>query len=69
MKNLPLSRVLSKSLVKKIDGFDNTVTSTEAVLIGQLGKNSEYAAEISGTYILSLAVDTVLKYKILPQGV
>jgi hypothetical protein len=68
MKNLPLSLELSKSLIKKIDGFDNSAVSTEAVLIGQLGKSDEYSAEISGAYILDLAIDTVYEIQNLAAG-
>jgi hypothetical protein len=68
MKNLPLSRELSKSLVKKIDGFDNSAIAAESILIGQLGKNSKYAAEISGAYILDLALDTVYTIQNLAAG-
>jgi len=39
LKSLKLSRGLSKSKVKKIDGFRSDAIEAESILIGQLGKD------------------------------
>ena len=57
MKNLPFNDGVSKTTIKKIDGFFKDVSSTEAVLIGQLGKNQDYKTQISGKLILDMAME------------
>jgi hypothetical protein len=59
MKSLKLSPILSKSKVKKIDGFRSDIKETEAVLIGQLGKNQNYKTQIEGKAILKTAIEIV----------
>jgi hypothetical protein len=59
MKSLKLSPALSKSKVKKIDGFRSDIKETEAVLIGQLGKNQNYKTQIDGKTILKTALEVV----------
>ena len=59
MKSLKLSPDLSNSKIKKIDGFRFDVKETEAVLIGQLGKNQDYKTQIDGKDILKTAVEIV----------
>ena len=39
LKNLPFSETVSKSMIKRIDGYSNNINSAESVLIGQFGKN------------------------------
>jgi len=59
MKTLELGETLSKSIIKRIDGFSKDVQATEAILIGQLGKNQDFQNEIDGQSILDEALDTV----------
>jgi len=59
MKSLKLSPALSKSKIKKIDGFRSDIKETEAVLIGQLGKNQDYKTQIDGKTILKTAIEIV----------
>ena len=47
LKSLKYNANLSKSKVKKIDGFRSDVIETESVLIGQLGKDYIYRNKIS----------------------
>jgi hypothetical protein len=58
IKTLEFSETLSKSTIKRIDGFSKDVLATEAILIGQLGKNQEYQEQIDGQEILFDALDT-----------
>ena len=59
MKSLLFGIGVSKSAVKKIDGFRPDVTAAEAVLIGQLGKNSNYKDKIDGKSIIDMALSAV----------
>jgi len=59
IKNLPFTEVVSKSMIKKIDGYSNNVNSAESILIGQLGKNYNYKDKISGSFLLNHAMNTV----------
>ena len=59
MKSLELDKSLSKSTIKRIDGFSKDVQATEAILLGQLGKNQKYQNGIDGQVILKEAIDTV----------
>ncbi|MCL2086034.1 MAG: acetyltransferase [Oscillospiraceae bacterium] len=59
MKTLELTQSLSKSTIKKIDGFSKDVRATEAILLGQLGKNKDYQTQIDGQSILDEAIETV----------
>jgi len=59
MKSLKLSPALSKSKIKKIDGFRSDIKETESVLIGQLGKNQDYKTRIEGKTILKTALEIV----------
>jgi hypothetical protein len=56
IKTLELGNSLSKSVVKRIDGFSKDVLTTEAVLLGQLGKNQKYPDDIDGQIILHYAL-------------
>jgi len=58
-KTLELDETLSKNTIKKIDGFSKDIRATEAILVGQLGKNHEYQNDIDGQTILDEALDTV----------
>jgi len=59
MKSLKLNPVVSKSKIKKMDGFRSDIKETEAVLIGQLGKNQDYKNQIDGKTILKTAIEIV----------
>jgi hypothetical protein len=59
IKTLELSEGLSKNTIKRIDGFSKDVMVTEAILLGQLGKNLKYSECIAGQSILEDALDTV----------
>ncbi|MCL1867260.1 MAG: hypothetical protein FWF82_07620 [Oscillospiraceae bacterium] len=68
IKTLELDETLSKSTIKKIDGFSKDVLATEAILLGQLGKNQEYQNELEGQLILHYALDTVYDIHNLAGG-
>ena len=59
MKNLPFSETVSKSMVKRIDGYSNNINSAESILIGQLGKDYNHRNELSGVSLLNYAMNTV----------
>jgi len=59
MKNLPFRDCVSKTTIKKIDGFFKDVNSTEAVLIGQIGKSFFYKDRLSGKSLLDMAIEVV----------
>ncbi|MCL2019297.1 MAG: acetyltransferase [Oscillospiraceae bacterium] len=59
MKTLELGETLSKSTIKRIDGFSKDVLATEAILLGQLGKNQKHKNDIEGQSIIDEALDTV----------
>ena len=67
-KSLELGENLSKSVIKRIDGFSKDVQSTEAVLLGQLGKNRKYQNNIDGQIILHYALGIVGKVHKLVGG-
>lgn len=50
---------VSKSIIKDIDGFSKDVDSVAVILIGQLGKNSNYNNAINGKEILKSALNSV----------
>jgi len=55
LKTIEFGETLSKSIIKRIDGFSKDIKSAEAVLIGQLGKNQNYQNDINGQTILNNA--------------
>ena len=59
IKTLDFGQTLSKSKIKRIGGFTSDITSTEALLIGQLGKNYNYKNSIDGKTIINYAIETV----------
>jgi len=59
MKSLKFSSGLSNSKIKKIDGFRSDVEETEAVLIGQLGKDYNQKDKINGKKIMEYILETV----------
>jgi hypothetical protein len=59
IKSLKLNPALPKSKIKKIDGFRSDVKETEAVLIGQLGKNQNHKTLIDGKTILKTAIEVI----------
>jgi len=59
MKNLPFKEGVSKTTIKRIDGFSKDVSSTQAVLIGQIGKDFNYKNYIRGKTILDMAIEVV----------
>ena len=68
MKTLELGKMLSKATIKKIDGFSKDVRATEAILLGQLGKNEKYQNDINGQSLLDEAVDIVYDIRDLAGG-
>ena len=59
MKSLKFISGLSNSKIRKIDGFRANATETEAVLIGQLGKDYNHRNEINGKSIIEYILETV----------
>jgi len=59
IKTLDFGQNLSKSKIKRIGGFTSDITSTEAILIGQLGKDQNHKNAIDGKTIMDYAVETV----------
>jgi hypothetical protein len=59
MKSLKFSHNISATKIKKIDGFRSDVEETEAVLIGQLGKDCNHKDKIDGKSIMSYIFETV----------
>ena len=59
MKSLKLNPAVSNSKRKKIDGFRSDIKETEAILIGQLGKDQYYKTQIDGKIILETALGIV----------
>ena len=51
---------MSKSKIKKLDGFNKNAKSIQCWLIGQLAKNDNYAKEITGKEILEFAEETII---------
>jgi hypothetical protein len=68
MKTLELGKTLSKNTIKRIDGFSKDVLATEAILLGQLGKNQNYQNDIDGQSLLDEALDTVHDIHTLAGG-
>ncbi|MCL1806214.1 MAG: hypothetical protein FWG31_00755 [Oscillospiraceae bacterium] len=68
IKTLELGENLSKSTIKRIDGFSKDVQATEAILLGQLGKNQMYHDQIDGQTLLGDALDTVYSIHNLAGG-
>lgn len=58
LKVLKLEKI-SKSKVKKIDGFRNDITELPVHLIGQLGKNDLKSDLITGKEILDFSIDKI----------
>ena len=68
LKNLPFAGNVSKSMIKRIDGYSNNINSAESVLIGQLGKDYNYRSALSGISLLKYAMDTVYSIHELAAG-
>jgi len=68
MKNLPFNETVSKSMIKRIDGYSNNINSAESVLIGQLGKDYNHRNELSGVALLNHAMNTVYSIQKLAAG-
>ena len=68
LKSLPFGETVSKSMIKRIDGYSNNINSAESVLIGQFGKNYNYKSELSGVTLLNYAMDTVYDIHELAAG-
>jgi hypothetical protein len=68
IKTLELNEGLSKNTIKRIDGFSKDVMASEAILLGQLGKNLKYHECIAGQSILEDALDTVYMIHDLAGG-
>jgi hypothetical protein len=68
MKTLELDNTLSKTVIKRIDGFSKDIMATEAMLIGQLGKNQNCQDIIDGQTILEFALDVTYMVHELAGG-
>jgi hypothetical protein len=68
IKNMPFTENVSKSMIKRIDGYSNNVNSAEAILIGQLGKDYNHRNEISGSEIIVYVMDTIYSIHNLAGG-
>ena len=68
MKNLPFNETVSKSMIKRIDGYSNNINSAESVLIGQLGKDYNHRNKLSGVVLLNHAMNTVYSIQKLAAG-
>ena len=68
MKSLPFEAGTSKSAIKTIDGFRADVSSAEAILIGQVGKDFKRRNRISGKSILDHAIGDVYKVQKIVGG-
>ena len=68
MKSLELGETLSKSTIKRIDGFSKDVQATEAILLGQFGKNENYSDDIEGQLMLKFVIDIVYSIHDLAGG-
>ncbi len=68
MKNLILSDTVSKNRVKNIQGLGCKERNLSAILIGQLGKNSNYESEIDGKTLLANAIFVVYEIKKMIGG-
>ena len=68
LKNLPFSETVSKSMIKRIDGYSNNINSAEAVLIGQFGKDYKYKNKLNGVSLLNYAMSTIYSIQDLAAG-
>jgi hypothetical protein len=68
LKSLKYNPDLSKSKIKKIDGFRGDATEAESTLIGQLGKNYNYKDKISGFEIIEYAMDDIYEIQRIVGG-
>ena len=59
LKALNFSSDVSKSKIKSIDGFSKDIRMTAAILIGQFGKDQNYAKNIDGSDLLSECLKVV----------
>lgn len=59
LKSVDFTDSVSKNIIQKIDGFSKSVKSVAVILIGQLGKNSNYAHQYDGFELLQYAIDTI----------
>lgn len=59
MKHIQISPSVSKTQVKKLDGFNKKATDLNCYLIGQLGKNDLYKDKTEGKIILQYAISTL----------
>ncbi|MCL2019882.1 MAG: hypothetical protein FWG70_09015 [Oscillospiraceae bacterium] len=59
LKALPFNENLSKSKIKNIDGFSKDVKAVGIVLIGQFGKDSVLAKNISGSELFNACMERV----------
>lgn len=68
MKNLFLSDTVSKTTIKKIQGLGCEKKELSAILIGQLGKNSNYEKDIDGKTLIANAMSVVYEVKKMIGG-
>ncbi|MHB9924583.1 acetyltransferase [Clostridium botulinum] len=59
MKHINIGEGVSKSQIKRLDGFKKDATSLNCYLIGQLAKNDLYQENIEGYEVLEYAINTL----------
>ncbi|WP_043013415.1 hypothetical protein [Clostridium botulinum] len=59
MKHINIGEGVSKTQIKKLDGFKKDATSLNCYLIGQLAKNDLYQGDIKGYEVLEYALNTL----------
>lgn len=59
MKHIIIGEGVSKTQIKKLDGFKKDATSLNCYLIGQLAKNDLYKDNIKGYEVLEYALNTL----------
>jgi hypothetical protein len=68
LKSLEFRDTLSKSKIKEIDGFSKEVKGVAIALVGQLGKDENFARNMSGKEILNICMDFIFQVQTLIGG-
>jgi len=59
---------VSKNTIKKIDGFSKDIQAVGIIMIGQFGKDSNLAKNVSGAQLLETCLETVYQIQSLVGG-
>jgi hypothetical protein len=59
LKALPFTETISKTAIKRIDGFSKDVKAVGIMLIGQFGKDEVLARDIEGASLFDMCIKTV----------